>query len=176
MSNEQFRQESGPLDLRDDYPSVRRFTYRDMKKDKEHLRLLAIFHYICAAIYGVLGLIPGVYVFIGVLMVAGTMGRPPNGPPPEMGFFFIGIGSLIILIAETIAVCVLVAGRSLAQHKRYTFCFVTAILLCITILGGVLGVPGIVLGIFTIVVLARESVKELFARGDLAFGPDEDYD
>ncbi len=54
------------------------------------------------------------------------------------------------------------AGMSLLQNKRWTFCFVMAILLC-------LNPPlGTILGVFTIVVLNRPSVKELFGRNEPA--------
>jgi hypothetical protein len=56
------------------------------------------------------------------------------------------------------AFCVFLAGRNLAQQRRYTFCLVIAGLLCIFI-------PfGTVLGVFTIVVLVRPSVKALFEQ------------
>ena len=55
------------------------------------------------------------------------------------------------------------AGRFLAQRAYYTFCFVVAALECVF-------VPfGTVLGVFTIVVLQRPAVKEMFGmtiRGD----------
>ena len=47
-------------------------------------------------------------------------------------------------------------GRGLAQRKRYMFCLVVACVEC-------LFMPfGTVLGVFTIIVLSRDSVKALF--------------
>src|SRR5579872_186843 len=149
--------DAAPTPPQDDrYFQVRRFTNRDIASAKSHLRMLAIFHYIVGILLMLFGLFPGIYVAMGVAMVSGSMGRPPTGPPPELGWGFIVGGSLAVLLFEVFAVCVLVAGRSLAQHKRYVFCFVIAILLCLN------GIPIMVLGVFSIVVLARESVKELF--------------
>lgn len=67
------------------------------------------------------------------------------------------IGSVLFLIGLAMAICVLIAGRSLAHCKRYWFALVMACVEC-------LFVPfGTILGVFTIVVLSRQSVKELFA-------------
>jgi hypothetical protein len=54
------------------------------------------------------------------------------------------------------AVLVLVAGSFIARRTHYTFCFVAACVEC-------LFMPfGTVLGVFTILVLNRQSVKGLF--------------
>ena len=70
--------------------------------------------------------------------------------------------AMLILFGWSFAVCVIVAGRSLARHRHYTFCLVMAGVLCIFM-------PfGTVLGVFTIIVLMRPSVKGLFSvSGDL---------
>jgi hypothetical protein len=151
----------------DGYPPVRRFTYHQLQQDKQYLRVLSIFYYVAAGLIALFGLFPGIYLVMGIAMVSGSMG--PGGPPPAVGAVFIAVSSVFILLLEALAVCAVIAGRSLATQKRYMFCFVVAILLCLQ------GVPILVLGIFTIVVLARESVKELFKQGEVAFSTDEDY-
>ena len=66
------------------------------------------------------------------------------------------LGAFFILLGWVFAVLVLVAGRLIARRKYYTFCFVVACVEC-------LFMPfGTVLGVFTILVLNRQSVKELF--------------
>ena len=162
-------------DADDDYPPVRRFPYSRLRQDKQHLRVLSIFYYVAAGLLGVFGLLPGIYLVVGIMMVIGSMGTGPGGPPPGMGYLFIGISSLFILLLEGTAVCAVVAGRSLVRQKRYVFCFVIAIIMCATALMGLQFVPLVVLGVFTIVVLARESVKELFRHGEVVFSTDEDY-
>jgi hypothetical protein len=162
--------DSLPRTLEDDNPSIPRFTVNAMRNDLSQLRTLSIIYYVAGVVVGVFGLFPGIYVALGVLMASGSMGSPPKAPPPEMGYVFILGGSLAILVLEALAICVFVAGRSLATHKRYIFCFVIAALLCLT------GIPIIVLGVFSMIVLARESVAELFAHGELAFGLDPDDD
>ena len=55
------------------------------------------------------------------------------------------------------AICILIAGRSLALRKHYSFALVIACIEC-------LFVPfGTILGVFTIVALSRESVRALFS-------------
>ena len=48
------------------------------------------------------------------------------------------------------------AGRSLARHRRYTFCLVVAAILCLFVPFGTL------LGVFTIIVLVRSTVRARF--------------
>ena len=53
-------------------------------------------------------------------------------------------------------VCLALAGRYLLQRTHYTFCLVVAAIACLLM-------PfGTALGIFTIIVLMRPSVREMF--------------
>jgi hypothetical protein len=68
------------------------------------------------------------------------------------------LGLVLFLIGIAMAISILVAGRSLALRKRYSFAFVMACVECLFI-------PfGTILGVFTIVVLSRESVRGLFSK------------
>jgi hypothetical protein len=84
--------------------------------------------------------------------------KPGEDLPPEfLGWIFAVLGSLLFLIGIAMAICILVAGRSLALRKGYSFALVMACIEC-------LFVPfGTILGVFTIVVLSRESVRGLFS-------------
>ncbi len=65
---------------------------------------------------------------------------------------------LFIVAGWTLAVLTAYAGRSLQTRKRYTYCLVMAGVECIFM-------PfGTVLGVFTIIVLMRDTVKELFGQ------------
>jgi hypothetical protein len=78
-------------------------------------------------------------------------------PPEFLGWIFAVFGSLLFLIGIPMAICILITGRSLALCKRYTFALVRACIECLFI-------PfGTILGVFTVVVLSRESVKALFS-------------
>ena len=132
-----------------------------MNQDKEHLRLLSIFHYIVAGLAAFFSLFPLLYTTIGAIFIFvarhGTA-RPGEELPPEfLGWIFVGLGSLLFLLGIAMAICILIAGRCLSRRKCYTFTMVMACVEC-------LFVPfGTILGVFTIVVLSRESVKALFS-------------
>jgi hypothetical protein len=59
-------------------------------------------------------------------------------------------------MGETLAISTIFSGRFLSRHKKYWFSFVIACILC-------LFAPfGTILGVFTIIVLSRQSAKELY--------------
>ena len=132
-----------------------------MNQDREHLRLLAIFHYVVAGLAGLFSLFPLLYTTIGTIFIFAARhgtAKPGEELPPEfLGWIFAVIGSGLFLIGLAMAICILIAGRSLALRKRYSFAMVMACIECLFI-------PfGTILGVFTIVVLSRESVKGLFS-------------
>lgn len=133
-----------------------------MMQDAEHLKLLAVFHYVVGALVALFGSFPIIHVAVGIAMVSGKFGSkmssgPSVGPPPDQfGWLFIIIGSLAILFFWAFAGCLIYAGRCLSARKYHTFCFVIACLACV-------GFPmGTALGVFTILVLQRPTVKALF--------------
>ncbi len=132
-----------------------------MNRDIEHLRLLSIFHYIGAGLAGLYACFPVIYVVIGLVMVfaPGNM-APPGGPPPEfLGWFLVAIGFCASAVGLTAALLLGITGRFLSQHRGHTFCTVVAAIEC-------LSMPfGTILGVFTLVVLMRDTVRVLFATG-----------
>ncbi len=129
-------------------------------RDSEHLRLLSIFYYIAGGLTACFACIPFIHVGLGLVMVLGGF-EGPDGPPAAMGWLFVVLGAMAIILGWTFAGLFLYTGRCLGGKKHYVFCIVVAALSCLQI-------PlGTVLGVFTIVVLARPSVKELFASGQL---------
>jgi hypothetical protein len=132
-----------------------------MDRDTEQLNLLAIFHYVVAGLAALFSFFPLIYTTIGAIFVFvaqhGTP-KPGEGLPPEfLGWIFIGIGSFLFLLGIAMAICIFIAGRSLSHRKGYSFVLVMACIECLFI-------PfGTILGVLTIVVLARESVRALFA-------------
>jgi hypothetical protein len=135
-----------------------------MNQDKEHLRLLAIFHYVVAGLAALFSFFPLLYTTVGAIFIfaarhpAAAGPKPGEEPPPELiGWILAIVGSLLFLLGIAIAICILIAGRSLAKCTRYCFALVVACIECLFI-------PfGTILGVFTIVVLSRESVKALFS-------------
>ena len=131
-----------------------------MNQDREHLRLLAIFHYIVGGLAALFSFFPLLYTTVGAIFIfVERHGTPKPGeelPPEFIGWIFAVIGSLLFLLGIAIAICILIVGRSLAKPTRYWFAFIMACIECLFI-------PfGTILGVFTIIVLSRESVKTLF--------------
>ena len=140
-----------------------------MNKDIEHLRLLSIFHYVVGGLVALFACFPIIHLTFGLVMLF-AQGELENGPRNDeeiMQFFgavMAAFAGFFILAGWTMAVCVFIAGRNLARHRRYTFCLVMAAILCVFI-------PfGTVLGVFTIIVLIRPSVKELFEQEKNSMG------
>lgn len=127
-----------------------------MTEDERNLNLLSIFHYVVGGITAFFACFPLIHVAVGLAMLCGAMdGR--HGPPPAFGLVFIFVGGVLVLLGWTLAVAILVAGNKLGNRKAYTFCLVVAALECLMM-------PfGTILGVFTIVMLMKDSVKNLFA-------------
>lgn len=124
-------------------------------RDAQHLDLLALLHTVCAAVIGLFSLFPLIHVGLGIAMVTGKMAGA-SGDEAFVGWVFIAVGACIILAGETIALLVYLAGRRLKRRQGYTFCIVVAGIAC-------LFMPvGTALGVFTLVVLMRPSVRDLF--------------
>jgi hypothetical protein len=101
-----------------------------MNQDKEHLRLLAIFHYIVAGLAALFSFFPLLYTTIGAIFIFvarhGTAKPGEDLRPEFVGWIFVVIGSLLFLLGIAIAICILIAGRSLAKRTRYWFALVVA--------------------------------------------------
>ncbi len=129
----------------------------NVNQDEDHLRLLSIFHYIVGGLAAFFSFFPLFYGAIGLVFLLAPA-HPQHGepPPPLLGWFFVAFGSFFFLLGLVFATCVILSGRSIARRRHHTFAFVVACIECLFF-------PfGVVLGVFTIIVLSRRSVKELF--------------
>lgn len=144
-------------------PAIDRAGYYEvMNDDVQHLKLLCIFHYIVAGITALVGCFPIIHLAVGIAVLSGSFSPQPNDPAAAllMGWMFTGIAGVMIVAMWSFAVVVAFAGRFLQQRRRWTFCVVVAGLECMLM-------PfGTVLGVFTIIVLLRPSVRELFGDED----------
>ena len=131
----------------------------------EQLRLLSIFHYVVAGLAGLFSLLPLLYVGMGAYFLLGTFpsaGRDQGPPPAFMGWILMGLGSVMCLVGLAYVALMIVAGRSLARRRRYVLCLVAAAFSCMFM-------PfGTVLGVFTILVLVKAEVQQMFGRPDVA--------
>ncbi len=129
-------------------------------EDLKHLELLGMFHYIVGGITAVFSCMPFLHVFMGLAMLSGKFFEGSNGlsPPPIVGWMFVIIGTVFIVLGWSMAVCIILAGKKLKQHKNRMYCMVIAGIECIFM-------PfGTILGVFTLIVLNKDSVKEIFAE------------
>lgn len=127
-----------------------------MKEDENNLNLLAVFHYVVGGLTGLFACFPLIHVAIGLAFVFGQFDGK-NPPPPLVGWIFVILGGTFILCGWALALAVVIAGRKLKKRRSWTYCIVLGALECMFM-------PfGTVLGAFTIIVLMKDSVKELFA-------------
>ena len=127
-------------------------------QDEQHLKLLSIFHYVVGGITALFSCFPIFHLIFGLTFLTGGFDIPADEGPPVMlfGLLFTIIPALIILTGWALAILIIVAGYFLSTRKHHTFCLVVAGLECIIM-------PfGTVLGVFSIIVLVRPSVKTLF--------------
>jgi len=127
-----------------------------MNQDAQHLDLLSVFHYVVGGLAALFSFIPIFHLAIGLGLATGQFEEGADPMAQKMGIFFAVFAATLILLGLTFSLLVVLAGRYLAQRRRYMFCLVMAGVMCIFM-------PlGTALGVFTIIVLMRDSVRETF--------------
>jgi hypothetical protein len=133
---------------------------RDQRNiDADHLNLLSIFHFVGAglALLGILFLFVHFEFMHFIFTNPDIWQNQKGGPPPQQIFsilivFYI-IGGILLVVSAILNV---MSGLFLHVRKNRTFSLVVAGINC-------LHLPlGTVLGIFTIIVLLRPSVREIY--------------
>lgn len=126
-----------------------------MDRDKRHLQILSKLQ----IIYGILNVFVSFYFY----KVTSEMVRDyqkvleESKPEVEVGLL-LGFGFVLFLIGVVVLFCIILTGQSLARYENYHYCLIVAVLECLIF-------PlGTILGIYTILVLRRKSVKELFLK------------
>jgi hypothetical protein len=129
--------------------------------DSEQLDLLVIFHYVIAGLGALFACFPLIHVGFGIMMISSpesiNQGASSDPQPTAIiGYIFAIMGALFILLGWTVAIATFISGRYIRLRKKRMFSFVNAALLCIFF-------PlGTVLGVFTLIVLCRESVERIY--------------
>jgi hypothetical protein len=129
------------------------------KTDADHLKLLSIFHFVGAglAFFGILFVL-GHYAMLHTFFDNPKMWENQKQSPPPAEFFAVFKWVYLVLATWflTSGFLNVLSGLFLRSRTNRTFSMVVAGINC-------LYVPlGTVLGIFTIVVLLRDSVRELY--------------
>ena len=126
---------------------------------REHVRLLAIFHWIVAGFAALCSMFPVLHLVMGIAVV--TEKLPGGGPGDSgrlVGWLVIAFAGTLIALGLAFASCLAIAGRNLLRLRRHTFCFVMGAIGCFFM-------PfGTVLGVFTIIVLSKPEVRAAFDR------------
>lgn len=136
---------------------------RQETSDGDHLRLIAVFHYVFAG-FAVLGL---GFLFVHYTIMSTVFDNPEmwknakGTPPPPQFFaafkwFYLFFGVIVVLGG----VANLVSARCIQKRRGRMFSLVVAGISCLQI-------PfGTALGVFTFIVLLRESVRGLYAQSE----------
>lgn len=130
-------------------------------RDHEHLRVLAIFHVVIGVLTILFSSIFIIHTVFGlmILLHPAALGPPKDQPPPVVGLLAFGIGSIVVLCGWILGVLSIYAGGCIKARRNYVFILVIDALLC-----AFTGPFGTILGVFSFIVLNRQTVKETFGR------------
>ncbi|MBI1289877.1 hypothetical protein GC173_01350 [bacterium] len=129
------------------------------RRDEDNLRLLSILYWVWGGLGVLCGCFPIIHVSMGFAIMTGRlpMDQGADQPPPaEFGLLFVVLGISIMLLIWTMSALTIYTGFCLKARRRRTLCQVVAALAC-------LNIPiGLALGVWTLMVLGRPSVRRLF--------------
>jgi len=130
-------------------------TLRD--RDETHLNLLSLFHNLVAVLWVLVALFPVVYLGTGMDIVRGRFdGVGIEDLSRSFGWSVVVWSTASIAVSLGMAVLTFLAGIRLTQRRARSFCSTVAAINCFFF-------PfGTVLGVLTIVVLKRPSVRSTF--------------
>ena len=138
-----------------------------MKNDIEQLNLLSVFHYVLGGMGALFSCLYLIQIYLLTVILTPQVLTPYNPliqypgqtlPPVGINYLFAVIMGLCFLIGQVISWSIIYSGLCLKRKQKHSYSFVVA---CI----GCLFMPlGTILGVFTIIVLSRDSVKELYAN------------
>jgi hypothetical protein len=131
-------------------------TMDESRQDRDDLLGLSLFHYLMSGFSVLTAITACAYVAVATYLP--SPGTPAGFQAPAEGLtgIYIALRAVLIAGAAALAVAMLAAGRCISRRRRYRFCFCVACAECLLIGFGTL------LGVITIVVLRRPSVRRLF--------------
>ncbi len=125
--------------------------------DEQQLKLLSTLHYVWAAFQAFTGLIGVIFIAAGAFIsLMPHVAESKNPPPAWFGPLFAGLGIIVFVLVEAMAVLTFLVARYLSRRTHHTYCMVMAAINCLSL-------PfGTALGIFTILALQKASVRAMF--------------
>ena len=127
-------------------------------RDQEHLRLLALFHYISGAVTIAFSLLYGLWVLVVSVMFASIPQQARgniNDPFAEqfMPVMILGMFGIFCVVGVIYGIVEIVAGRFISQRRLRIFTIVASV-------PRIIFIPyGTILTVFTLLVLDRPSVR-----------------
>lgn len=135
--------------------------------DLDHLYLLTVFHYILAVLVALGACFPAVVLAFRLFMNAAglhgdgtgaTEGASADDPALQtFGSFTPALAVVSVALGWPLSICIAFVARGLHNRMRYAYCRTIAAIECLLFPFGTL------LGAFSLTVLARDSVRRLFA-------------
>jgi hypothetical protein len=136
-------------------------TEKQMIQDEEQLRLLCIFHYVVGGLTILFTAFFLLNFFVGLGMALnpnGFLDNSGNAPPAFLGLFFLVTSSIFIAFGWTLGALTIYSGSCIHRRRQWMFTLIMGGINCAIF-------PfGTALGVFTILVLSRDSVKRLFQK------------
>jgi hypothetical protein len=130
--------------------------------DRDHLKVLSIFHFIMAGVAALAALFPVIHLALGIGLAGGFFPGEapalPEAPEQLVGWFFIGLALAVMAASLVFAWLSLKTGVNLANGSGHSFCLAVACIECLIFPFGTM------LGVVTLMILLRPSVKQLFGE------------
>lgn len=124
-------------------------------RDQSQLQALRAFHTVVAVLEASFAVLPVLYLTTGLQIVHDRFTERPE-LTESFGWGVVGWSVLTIAASVVLAILTFTAGRRLRQRRSYSFCQTVAAINCIFF-------PfGTILGVLTLIVLKRPSVREAF--------------
>jgi hypothetical protein len=132
------------------------------RRDRDHIKLLAVFHFILSGL-AALGI---AFLFVHHFFMNSVFSHPEMwknhggvGPPKEFFEAFIWLYFFMGTLFALASIANILSGVFLLKRRFRMFSFVVACVDCVQI-------PfGTVLGVFTLIVLLRDSVRQAYLTG-----------
>ena len=126
-------------------------------RDEEQLRLLGTFHYVVAGLQVAFGVLSLLNLWLWRTMMRDGPAMFGDFPPPDAFIPFMTATVVVYFVgALAFAALTLMAGRCIRARRSRRFVVTAAAINCVAF-------PfGTILGIFTLVVMNRESVRAIF--------------